>query len=38
MGFVDDDVHDIVQATALFAYYNRLVGGLGAEMEPEWDR
>lgn len=35
-GFDDVAIHQIVQITALFNYYNRLVDGLGAEYEPEW--
>lgn len=36
-GFDDGTVHDIVQVTALFNYYNRLADGLGIELEPEMD-
>ncbi|MBZ5715851.1 hypothetical protein [Nannocystis pusilla] len=35
-GFDDAAIHQIVQITALFNYYNRLVDGLGGEFEPEW--
>ena len=35
-GFDDEAISDIVQATALFAYYNRLAEGLGVDDEPEW--
>lgn len=35
-GFDDVAIHQIVQITALFNYYNRLVDGLGGEFEPEW--
>lgn len=35
-GFDDMAIHDIVQITALFNYYNRLADGLGIEPEPEW--
>lgn len=35
-GFSDTAIHDIVQVTALFAYYNRLADGLGIDPEPEW--
>jgi uncharacterized peroxidase-related enzyme len=35
-GFTDTAIHDIVQVTALFAYYNRLADGLGIDDEPEW--
>ena len=35
-GFDDRTIHDIVQITALFAYYNRLAEGLGVDPEPEW--
>ena len=37
-GFCDASVHDIVQITALFNYYNRLGDGLGIDLEPEFDR
>lgn len=33
-GFDDASIHDIVQVTALFAYYNRLADGLGVKQEP----
>ena len=36
-GFSDVAIHDIVQVTALFAYYNRLADGLGIDPEPEHD-
>ena len=32
-GWDDVAIHDLVQATALFAYYNRLANGLGVEVE-----
>ena len=35
-GFDDAEIHDIVQVTALFNYYDRLADGLGVEDEPEW--
>lgn len=35
-GFEDAAIHDIVQVTALFNYYNRLADGLGIDPEPEW--
>ena len=34
LGFDDAAIHDIVQVTALFAYYNRLADGLGVKCEP----
>lgn len=34
-GFDDRAIHEIVQVTALFGYYNRLAEGLG--VEPEHD-
>ena len=34
-GFDDVAIHDIVQVTALFNYYNRLADGLGIDPEPE---
>ena len=33
-GFDDAGIHDIVQITALFNYYNRLADGLGIDPEP----
>lgn len=33
-GFDDLAIHDIVQITGLFAYYNRLADGLGIDPEP----
>lgn len=35
-GFDDAAVHDIVQVTGLFAYYNRLAEGLGVEPEDDF--
>jgi uncharacterized peroxidase-related enzyme len=35
-GFEDHAIHDIVQITGLFNYYNRLADGLGIDPEPEW--
>jgi uncharacterized peroxidase-related enzyme len=36
-GFDDGAIHDIVQVTALFNYYDRLADGLGVDPEPEWE-
>lgn len=36
LGFDDAAVHDIVQVTALFNYFDRLADGLGIEPEPDW--
>lgn len=33
VGFGDVAIHDIVQVTALFNYYNRLADGLGIDPE-----
>ncbi len=33
-GFDDLAIYDIVQITALFAYYNRLADGMGIDPEP----
>jgi uncharacterized peroxidase-related enzyme len=33
MGFSDTAIHDIVQITGFFAYYNRLAEGLGIDPE-----
>ena len=35
-GLDDDAISHIVQVTALFNYYNRVVDGVGVEDEPEW--
>ena len=35
-GFDDEAIHDVVQVTALFNYYNRLGDGLGIAPEPDW--
>ncbi len=35
-GFDDGAIHDIVQVTALFNYYDRLADGMGIDPEPEW--
>lgn len=32
-GLTDENVHDVVQITALFNYYNRLADGLGIDPE-----
>lgn len=34
-GFDDAAIHDIVQITGLFNYYNRLADGLGIDLEPD---
>ena len=36
LGLADDSIHDVVQVTALFNYYDRLADGLGIEAEPEF--
>lgn len=36
VGFEDRAIAQIVQVTALFNYYNRIVDGLGVLPEPEW--
>ncbi len=36
LGFDDGAIHDIVQVTALFNYYDRLADGMGIDPEPEW--
>jgi len=33
-GFGDTAIHDIVQVTGFFSYYNRLADGLGIDPEP----
>ena len=37
VGFSDAAILDINQVTAYFAYANRLVDGLGVELEPIWN-
>jgi uncharacterized peroxidase-related enzyme len=37
-GFSDAAIHDIVQITGLFAYYNRLADGLGIDLEDDFER
>ena len=34
-GFSDIAIHDVVQVTSLFNYYNRLADGLGVELEED---
>lgn len=36
LGLDDPTIHDVVQVTALFNYYDRLADGLGIEPEEEW--
>ena len=36
LGLDDGAIHDVVQVTALFNYYDRLADGLGIESEPEF--
>jgi uncharacterized peroxidase-related enzyme len=35
-GFDDAAIHDVVQVTALFNYFDRIADGLGIDPEPEW--
>ena len=35
VGFDDPAIHDIVQVTALFNYYDRLADGLGIDLEHD---
>lgn len=37
LGFDDAAIHDVVQVTALFNYYDRLADGLGIDPEPDWE-
>jgi uncharacterized protein YciW len=34
-GFDERSIHDAAQATAYFAYINRIADGLGVDLEPE---
>ena len=36
LGFEDQAILDICQVTAYYNYVNRLVDGLGVELEPHW--
>ena len=36
LGLDDPTIHDVVQVTGLFNYYDRLADGLGIEPEPEF--
>lgn len=36
-GLDDETIHDVVQVTALFNYFDRLADGLGIDPEPEFD-
>jgi len=36
VGFTDAEILDICQITAYYAYANRLVDGLGVELEDYW--
>lgn len=38
LGLDDAAIHDVVQVTALFNYYDRLADGLGIDPEPEFPR
>ncbi len=35
-GFSDTAIHDVVQITGFFSYYNRLADGLGIDPEQGW--
>ena len=35
-GLADDEILDVCQVTAYFAYVNRIADGLGVELEPYW--
>jgi uncharacterized peroxidase-related enzyme len=37
LGLDDGAIHDVVQVTALFNYYDRLADGLGIDPEPEFE-
>jgi len=37
-GLEDADILDTCQVTAYYNYVNRLVDGLGVELEPYWSR
>ena len=35
-GWSDEAIHDAVQVTGFFNYYDRLADGLGVDPEPGW--
>jgi len=35
-GWSDETIHDAVQVTGFFNYYDRLADGLGVDPEPGW--
>ena len=35
-GWADEAIHDALQVTGFFNYYDRLADGLGVEPEPRW--
>ena len=35
-GWSDEAIHDALQVTGFFNYYDRLADGLGVDPEPEW--
>ena len=35
-GWTDEAIHDAVQVTGFFNYYDRLADGLGVDPEPGW--
>jgi alkylhydroperoxidase family enzyme len=37
-GWSDEAIHDALQVTGFFNYYDRLADGLGVEPEPGWPR
>lgn len=37
-GFVDSDILDINQVTGYYAFANRLIDGLGVELETFWSQ
>ena len=36
VGWSDEAIHDALQVTGFFNYYDRLADGLGVEPEPRW--
>jgi alkylhydroperoxidase family enzyme len=38
LGWSDEAIHDALQVTGFFNYYDRLADGLGVDPEPRWTK
>jgi alkylhydroperoxidase family enzyme len=38
LGWSDEAIHDALQVTGFFNYYDRLADGLGVDPEPRWSQ